>query len=77
MISQRLTLTPAPPNTERINEVAKMLFANVESILDCTSYTCENDQTLDVDDDVESIDEEMPSDNEDNDNLHHNDYDDE
>jgi hypothetical protein len=56
MISQRLTLTPALPNTEKDDEVAKMLFDNVESILDCTSYTCENDQTLDVDADPESID---------------------
>ena len=67
MISQRLTLTSAPPNAERDDEVAKMLFDNVQSILDWTSYTCEIDQTLDVDDDPESIDEEIPSDDGDDD----------
>ena len=80
MVSQRLTLTPAPPNTERDDEVAKMLFDSVESILDCTSYNCENDQTLDVDDHIESIDKEIPSDDDDDDTydeLRDKDYDDE
>jgi hypothetical protein len=62
-----LTLTPASPNRKRDDELAKLLFDNVESIICCKSYTCENDQTLDIDDDPESIDGEIPSDDSDDD----------
>ncbi|CAF3482479.1 unnamed protein product [Rotaria sp. Silwood2] len=72
-ISDRLKLTSTPVNTRRDEEVAKMLFENIDSVMNCTSYSFENDHTLDFDFDIELIDEEMTSDEGDNDNLHDND----
>jgi Tc5 transposase C-terminal domain/Tc5 transposase DNA-binding domain/DDE superfamily endonuclease len=80
LISERLTLTPTPPSTKRDDEVAQMLFENVESILDCTSYSFENDDTLDLDRDTALIEEEITSDDNDDDvsdDLDDEDYDDE
>jgi hypothetical protein len=77
LVSDRLTITSSPSNTRRDDEVAKMLFENVESILSSTSYSFENDHTLDVDCDDELINQETTSNDNDDDNLHDGDYNDE
>lgn len=51
LISNRLTFDERPDNTARDDEVAEILFDNVQSILSSTSYFYENHDTLDLDDD--------------------------
>jgi hypothetical protein len=74
LISERLTLSSTPANTRRDEEVAAMLFENVESILNCTSYSFENEDTLDFDSNIKLINEETATD--DNDDLPSDDNDD-
>ena len=77
LVSDRLTLTSSPSNTRRDEEVAKSLYKNVKSILNCTLYSFKNNDTLDLDFDNELINEETTSDDSDDDNLHDDDYNDE
>ena len=68
LIAERLTLSSLPANTNNDEDVATMLFENVESVLNSTSYSLENEDTLDFDSDIDSISEETtPDDTEDDD----------
>lgn len=77
LVSERLTLSSMPTNTRRDDEVATMLFENIESIVNCSSYSVENEETLDLDLNMLSINDESTSDdddyNEDDDNYNNDD----
>jgi hypothetical protein len=61
LVSERLTLSSTPINTRRDDEVATMLFENMESIVNCSSYSVENEETLDLDLNMLSINDESTS----------------
>ncbi|CAF3580119.1 unnamed protein product [Rotaria sp. Silwood1] len=70
LISERLTLISTSSSTRRDEEVAKALFKNVESVLNCSAYCLENNHTLDLD--TELLEQQLES-NDNNDNLYYND----
>jgi hypothetical protein len=76
LVSERLTLSPAAIDTKKDQEVATILFDNVQSILNCTSYSLENEETLDFDLTTLSINDETTSDDDDDDNDDDDYYDD-
>ena len=57
LISNRLTLSTTSSRTRKNEEVTSVLFENVESILNFTSYTFQNEDTLDFDLDIKPITE--------------------
>ncbi|CAF4726910.1 unnamed protein product [Rotaria sp. Silwood1] len=69
LISERLTLISTPSSTRRDEEVAKALFENVESVLNCSAYCLENNHTLDLD--TELLEQQLES-NDRDDNLYYN-----
>jgi hypothetical protein len=54
LIADRLTLNSNTRNTTNDREVAESLFDSVQSIWNSTSYSFENEQTLDIDIDEET-----------------------
>ena len=52
-IFERLTISLTPTNGPKDEEVIAILFENVQSILNCTSYSLEDEDTLDQDFNIE------------------------
>ncbi|CAF2646658.1 unnamed protein product [Rotaria sp. Silwood2] len=63
LISARLTISSTSTNGPKNEEVAVILFKNVQSILNCTSYSFEDEDTLDLDFNIELADDDPPFDN--------------
>lgn len=76
LISTRLTLNGIQENTGRDEDVAELLFDNVSSIFSSTSYSYENDDTLDFDGDDRQALEEIRTENENSNNDDNEDDDD-
>ena len=77
LISDRLTLSTTSSRTRKDEEVASILFENIESKLNCTSYTFQNEDTFYFDFDIKPITEGSDSDDKKDDNPHDDNYDDE
>ena len=62
-ISERLTVSLTSTNGPKDKDVAAVLFEHVQPILNCTSYSFENEDTLDHDFNIELIDDDSPFEN--------------
>ena len=60
LISERLTISLTSTNGPKDEEVAVILMENVESILNYTSYSFEDADTLDHDHNIELTDDDSP-----------------
>ena len=58
LISERLTTSLTSTNGPKDEEVAAILLENVQSILNCTSYSFEDEDTLNHDFNIELIDDD-------------------
>ena len=56
LISERLTISLTSTNGPKDEEVAAILLENVQSILNCASYSFEDEDTLNHDFNIELID---------------------
>ena len=63
LIAERLTISSRSTNGPKDEGVAAILYENVQSILNCTSYSFEDVDTLDHDFNIELTDDDSPFDN--------------
>ena len=63
LISERLTISLTSTNGPKDEEVVAILFENVQSILNCRSYSFEDKDTLDLDFNIELTDDDFPFEN--------------
>ena len=63
LISQLLTISSTYTNGPKDEKVAVILFKNVQSILNCTSYSLEDEDSLDLDFNIELTDVDSSFDN--------------
>ena len=75
LISKRLTIFLTSTNGLKNEEVADRLFENIQFILNCTSYSFEDEDTLDHDFNIELTDDDDDCNR--NDNSRDTDYNDE
>ena len=55
--SERLTISSTSKKGPKDEAVASLLFNNVQALLNCTSYSFEDEDTLDLDLDIEFVDD--------------------
>ena len=63
LISERLAISSTSSNGPKDEEVAAILFKNIQSILNCSSYSFEDEDSLDLDFNIELTDDDSPFDN--------------
>ena len=63
LISERLSISLTSINRPKDEEVAVILFENVQSMLNCISYPFEDKDTLDHDFNIELSDDDSPFEN--------------
>ena len=63
LISERLAIPSTSSNGLKDEEVATILFKNIQSILNCSSYSFEDEDSLDLDFNIELTDDDSPFDN--------------
>ena len=66
-ISERSTISLTSTNGPKDEEVVAILFENVQSILNCTSYSFKDEDTLDHDFNIELTEDDSPFENDDDD----------
>ena len=62
LISERLTISLTSKKGQKDETVASLLFNNVQTLLNCTSYSFGDEATLDLDLDIESVDDKYSTD---------------
>ena len=63
LISERLRISLTSTNGPKNAEVAAIFFENIQSIVNCTSYSFEDEGTLDYDFNIELTDNDSPIEN--------------
>ena len=59
---ERLTISSTCKKEPKDEAVASLLFNNVQALLNCPSYSFEDEDTLDLDFDIESVDDKYSTD---------------
>ena len=62
LISERLTISSTSKKGPKDEAIASLLFNNVQALLNCTSYSFEDKDSLDLDLDIESVDDKYSTD---------------